>query len=136
MTRILSKPTAKTFTVEDPDGNWVVGFRQLTKGDYIDLGDLEGKRDILYDPDGNFLGYRVINNRARSERRGIYRTMTECDLAWADGTLIFESKDGLVSKAMTEQKFNQNYDLLSNAFADKIVEKFEEINPTLNATGE
>lgn len=127
--RVLSLPVSKTFEVEDENGNWNVGFRQLTEGDNIEVGNLAGKRDVLYDNDGAFIGYRVVSNQRLLERKAIFRTLTTCDLQYNDGTLIFESKDGLVSKAMSESKFNERYDLLPQDIASEIIAKFNEMNP-------
>ena len=127
MARIISKPLTQTFEIDD----WSVSLAQLTEGDFIELGDLEGKRDVLFDVNGRFAGYRQEINRRRSERRGIYKTMVSCTLQWEDGSLLFDSKDGRVKTAMSEQEFNQQWDLLPQEYTDTIVEKFYEVNPTL-----
>lgn len=128
MPKVVSKPIAKTFVHEDPDGNWSVGFRQMREGEFIELGDISGKRDVLYDREGVFVGYRVTSNDRRLMRKGIYRTMTSCDLQYEDGTLVFESKKGSVSAAMSESQFNERWDLLDQATADQIVADFNEVN--------
>lgn len=136
MSRTLSKPLAKNYEVDD----WSVSFWQLTEGDFIELGDLEGKRDVLFERDGSFAGYREYRNKRKSERTGIYRTMGECSLLWktteGEEESIFPTKDGWVKKAMTQQKFFDAWDLLPPDIADAIVEKFYEHNPTLGTTGE
>jgi len=129
MSRIVSKPLSKSFEIEDPEGSWNVGFRQMTEGDYIEVGDLTSQSDYLYDENGRFIGTRVLRNNRRAERRAIWRTLSSCDLTYEDGTLIFEAKDGLVRKEMNETKFNERWDLLPQALADVIVEKFYVTNP-------
>lgn len=129
MSRIVSKPLTKTFEIEDPEGNWTVSFRQMTEGDYIDIGDLTGKVENMYDDNGLFIGQRILRNNRRAERRAVWRTLSSCDLVYEDGTLIFESKGDLIRKDMTEAKFNERWDLLPQALADIIVEKFYDVNP-------
>jgi hypothetical protein len=126
--KVISKPTSKIFSHNDPDGDWSVGFRQMREGEFIELGDISGKRDVLYDSDGQFIGYRVVSNDRRLLRKGIYLTMTSCDLHYSDGTLVFESKKNSVADAMTERQFNENWDLLDQATADAIVADFNEVN--------
>jgi hypothetical protein len=130
MPKYMTKPVSKSFLIEeaDPNNNWTVGFRQLREGDYIELADLQGKRDVLYDASGNWQGYRIVSNDRRLQRKGIYRTMTMCDLLYQDGTLVFDSKNGSVREAMTEQQFNDRWDLLDTDTADIIVEKYNEVN--------
>lgn len=132
MPRLLSKPLVTDFSIEDTEGDWKVAFYQLTEGDYIALGEIEGKRELLYDPEGQFSGVREHNNRRRALRLAVYKAMGSCSLTWEDtGDLLFDTKDGWVKKAMSEQGFNRVWDLLPPETATIIIEKFYEANPTL-----
>lgn len=134
MVRLLSKPLVSTFVIEDGDDSWTVSFRQMTEGDFTAIADIEGKRDVLYNPDGTFFGFRETRNPRTSERLGIYRTLSACSLKWEDtGELIFDSKEEFVKKAMSERQFNAAWDLLPPEIAGIIVNKFYEANPTLKA---
>lgn len=132
MPRLLSKPLSSEYAIEDTTGDWKVVFFQLTEGDYIALGEIEGKRELLYDNEGQFSGVREHNNRRRALRLAVYKAMGSCSLTWEDtGDLLFDTKDGWVKKAMSEQSFNRTWDLLPPETASLIIEKFYEANPTL-----
>lgn len=122
MAKVLSKPVAATYQVDD----WTVSFYQMSEGDHLEL---EGfKRETIYE-EGNWIGFREEINERRDLRKMIYRTMGSCDLEWEAGKLIFNSKDGRVRNAMTEQQFNQQWNDLPQNYADAIIEKFKEHNP-------
>lgn len=132
MVRLLSKPVSQSFDL----GDFTVAFHQLTEGDRIALGDLEAKRDLLYNEDGSFRGIHSERNQLREERHAVYKTMDACTLQWEDtGDALFDSKDGYVKKSMSENSFNKAWDMLPPEIANKIVEKYYEVNP-LKTPGE
>jgi len=101
----------------------------MTEGELEIMLDMEGKRDSVYDDSGVWMGFREVRNNRRIEAMMVYRTMTMCDLAWEDGTPLFDSKDNRVRHAMTEQAFRKNWELIPPDYASKIIEKFRDHNP-------
>jgi len=129
-----SKPTIKSFEISEGEEKKVIGevtFRQITEGDFIALAELQADRDVLFE-DNQFVGYRESRNRRASQRHIVYRTLASSTLQWEDEKkLVFDSKDGMVQKVITEIEFNTAWDMLPLEIADQIVGKMYEMNPTL-----